>query len=285
MLDKLVTLSLMFLGAYGAACVPFSLDVQESQVSMLTSLGGGMMLSCVLAVIIPEGFHSWFGEHGDAHDHTETDDGQLPFILTGVVMILGFLAMVFLDQVQGHSGKGGGACCGHTHTNQKKGEEEVIVSDEEEKTNHPEAAIAGLMVHCMADGLAMGSAFLSGSASMNFVLGTAMVLHKAPMAFGLSSYLISCKWNWKKSQETILWFSAMAPLATVMTYVVFHFIPIFGGDQGVALAILFSGGTFLHAATNHILPGVIQKRMATNDILSLILGSALPVIFSLGHHH
>jgi len=251
---------------------------------VLTSLGGGMMLSCVLAVIIPEGFHSWFGGHGDDqhhHDH-ETNAEDLPFVLTGVVMILGFLAMVFLDQVQGHSSKG--SCCGHTHNSQKKGEEEPVLSEEELK-NNPEGAIAGLMVHCAADGLAMGSAFLSGSASMNFVLGTAMVLHKAPMAFGLSSYLISCKWNWKRSQETLLWFSAMAPLATVVTYVVFQFIPLFGGDQGIALAILFSGGTFLHAATNHILPGVIQKRMTRNDILSLILGSSLPVLFSLGHHH
>lgn len=282
MFDKLVTLSLMFLGAYGSACVPFSLEIQESQVSMLTSVGGGMMLSCVLAVIIPEGFHSWFGEHG--HNHDDDDHEQLPFMLTGVVMILGFLAMVFLDQLQGHSSKGGGSCCGHGHTSQKKGQEEDTASEEDQKGN-PESAIAGLMVHCMADGLAMGSAFLSGSASMNVVLGTAMVLHKAPMAFGLSSYLISCKWNWKRSQETILWFSAMAPLATIVTYVVFHFIPLFGGDQGVALAILFSGGTFLHAATNHILPGVVQKRMTRNDIISLVLGSALPVVFSLGHHH
>lgn len=285
MLDKFVTLSLMFLGAYGAACIPFSLEVHESQVSMLTSVGGGMMLSCVLAVVIPEGFHSWFGEHH--HHDGEVDSEQLPFLMTGASMILGFLAMVFLDQTQVYSSsKSGGSCCGHghSHSGQRKGEEDDVVVDEDPKSN-PEGAIAGLMVHCMADGLAMGSAFLSGSTSMNVVLGTAMVLHKAPMAFGLSSYLINCKWNWKRSQETILWFSAMAPLATIITYVVFHFIPFFGGDQGIALAILFSGGTFLHAATNHILPGVLQKRMSRNEIISFIVGASLPVVFSLGHQH
>lgn len=278
----------MFLGAYGSAYVPFSLEVQESQLSVLTSVGGGMMLGCVLAVIIPEGFHSWFGEHSDHHedvDHHDAGVEQLPFMMTGVAMILGFMAMVLLDQVQCHAHKGGSSCCGHGQAQRKGEEENAQVEDDSKATSHPESAIAGLMVHCMADGLAMGSAFLSGSASMNVVLGTAMVLHKAPMAFGLSSYLISCKWNWKRSQPTILWFSAMAPIATVVTCAIFHAIPMFGGAQGIALAILFSGGTFLHAATFHILPSILQKRMSRTDIMSLTAGCMLPVLLSLGHHH
>ena len=51
-------------------------------------------------------------------------------------------------------------------------------------TTAADRAVLGLLVHCASDGLALGSAFLSGNAALSFVVGAAMVLHKAPMAVG-----------------------------------------------------------------------------------------------------
>ena len=39
----------------------------------------------------------------------------------------------------------------------------------------PSAAITGLLIHCCADGLAMGAAFLSGNARLTMIIAAAMV--------------------------------------------------------------------------------------------------------------
>ena len=152
----------------------------------------------------------------------------------------------------------------------------------------PEKAISGLIIHCIADGLAMGSAFLTGDATLSFVLGTAMVLHKAPMAFGLSAYLLSCRWNWARAQNTLLLFSATAPVSTVVTLAVLRWIPFFSGEQAVALVILFSAGTFLYASTMHILPEVSSNSggvLKGQELMAVCGGATIPVLLSWGHHH
>lgn len=232
------------------------------------------MLSSVLAVVIPEGFGLWFGHDHHGHEALQgAHDDELSLAYTGLAMVVGYLVMVAFDRLNRHKG---GACCGHD-------EDHSTTSNSGSKS--PESAIAGLIVHCVADGIAMGSAFVSGSTSTTLILGAAMVLHKAPMAFGLSSYLISCKWTWQRSQETIVWFSAAAPLSTMATYILLSMFRGALGEKGVALAMLFSGGTFLFAATQHILPGVLSRRLSRDDWIALSIGSVLPIVMSLGHHH
>ena len=119
-----------------------------------------------------------------------------------------------------------------------------------------------------------------------------MVLHKAPMAFGLSAYLISAGWSWQRSQRTLLAFSAAAPLASVATYCLLGSLTFLTSHAAVALCIIFSGGTFLYAATMHILPEVLGSggghgsgRLSSAQLLAVTAGSLLPVALSWGHHH
>jgi len=276
-MDAIIIIVLMFLGAYGAASLPFWLPVDDSTTNLLQSLSGGLMLSSVLAVVVPEGFALWFGhDHDGGHDgHAQHDDheDELSFAYTGLALVVGYLVMVAFDRLNKHRG---GACCG---------QEEGHSSTGSNGSKSPESAIAGLIIHCLADGIAMGSAFVSGSTSTTLILGAAMVLHKAPMAFGLSSFLISCKWSWQRSQETIVWFSCAAPLSTMATYVLLSMFKGALGEKGVALAMLFSGGTFLHAATSHILPSVLSRSMSRGDAVAMVVGSVMPILMSIGHHH
>jgi solute carrier family 39 (zinc transporter), member 9 len=156
----------------------------------------------------------------------------------------------------------------------------------------PDQAIIGLLVHCVADGLAMGAAFLSGNASLSFVIATAMVLHKAPMAFGLGSYLRHCQWSWTRARPALLAFSAAAPSSTLITYWFLSVLPFFTTPTAVALVVLFSGGTFLHAATMHIMPEVLGghgngngHRLSSEALLAVMVGALVPVLLSWGHHH
>ena len=53
-----------------------------------------------------------------------------------------------------------------------------------------DSVLTALLVHAAADGLAVGVASMSTSIRLAVSIGFAMVLHKGPVAFGLSAYLI-----------------------------------------------------------------------------------------------
>jgi zinc transporter 9 len=134
----------------------------------------------------------------------------------------------------------------------------------------------------------MGAAFLSGNARLTMIIAAAMVLHKAPMAFGLATYLMACRWTFQRSQRTLLLFSAAAPAATLATYSLLGSLTVLSSPAAVALCVIFSGGTFLHAATMHILPEVLSGgsgHMSGAQLAAVTVGSLLPVALSWGHHH
>ena len=116
-LDLILTLCLMFFGAYGASYVPFAIDVPEDRVNLLSCLGGGLMIGSALAMIVPEGFHA-FGEHG------ENENAALGEGLPGLALVAGFLLMMLLDHLQS-SGSKDHAGCGHVHVHKKHGVEEA----------------------------------------------------------------------------------------------------------------------------------------------------------------
>lgn len=157
----------------------------------------------------------------------------------------------------------------------------------------PDRALTGLLVHCAADGLAMGAASLSGDAALSAVVGLAMVLHKAPMAFGLSTYLMSARWSWPRAQRALALFSAAAPAAALATRALLGSVPALTSPAAVALVLLFSGGTFLHAATMHILAEVLGSSgcgghggaMGRAQLLAVGAGCVLPALLSWGHAH
>lgn len=54
-----------------------------------------------------------------------------------------------------------------------------------------QSVFLALLLHAATDGVAVGAASLSPSTRLAITLGAAMVLHKGPVAFGLSAYLLS----------------------------------------------------------------------------------------------
>ena len=49
---------------------------------------------------------------------------------------------------------------------------------------------SGLVVHAAADGIALGAASLTDKTEIEFIIFLAIMLHKAPAAFGLTSFLL-----------------------------------------------------------------------------------------------
>jgi zinc transporter 9 len=116
--------------------------------------------------------------------------------------------------------------------------------------------LLGLIVHAAADGLAVGAAALAREPSVALTVAAAMVLHKAPVAVGLSSYLAASRWPWAATNKALLAFAAASPAAAAATTLLLSPAPAPSGGAGanVALALLLSGGTVLFAAAVHVLP-------------------------------
>lgn len=152
--------------------------------------------------------------------------------------------------------------------------------------SNPSRAVTGLMVHCAADGLALGAAALSGNARLNFMVTAAMLAHKVPMAVGLATYLQGCGTPWPVAQRLLAVFSATAPTAALLTYALLGAVPLLTSPTAVSLVVLFSGGTFLYAATMHILPEVLAGAgPQARDLLPIAAGALAPAFLSAGHAH
>ena len=58
-------------------------------------------------------------------------------------------------------------------------------------TRTTRSVVTALLIHAAADGLAVGVAHMSDSLRLAVTIGMAMVLHKGPVSFGLTSFLLS----------------------------------------------------------------------------------------------
>ncbi|KAK4475425.1 hypothetical protein MN116_002480 [Schistosoma mekongi] len=124
----------------------------------------------------------------------------------------------------------------------------------------------GLIIHSLADGLAVGSAFALNQLQLELILFLAIILHKIPAAFGLSCFLLHEGFTRDRIRLHMIAFSFSTPLASFVTY---FYLSVSSKssvetDIGMAstrtgLALLLSGGTFLYVAATHILPELISS--------------------------
>ncbi|KAI4116820.1 MAG: hypothetical protein LQ345_002819 [Seirophora villosa] len=121
----------------------------------------------------------------------------------------------------------------------------------------------GLVIHAAADGIALGASHSSGgSTSLGFIIFLAIMIHKAPAAFGLTSVLLKQGLGKRAARAHLVVFSLAAPAGAVGTWVVVRALGGGGGGGGgggaaggeshttwwTGVLLLFSGGTFLYVA-------------------------------------
>ncbi|KAJ1980861.1 hypothetical protein H4R34_002301 [Dimargaris verticillata] len=182
------------------------------------------------------------------------------------------------------------------------------------------AATIGMLVHAAADGMALGAATATAVAEashnhdhgdesnrMSTIIFLAILLHKAPEAFGLCMRLLQERHSKRAIAQTLCLFSAAAPLLALVTYGTASLVQLARtkGDrllQYTAILLLFSAGTFLYVATIHSLPEALadndhlpQQTTATSvrrfrkqrlqKLAILLVGTFLPALITFGHHH
>ncbi|XP_048654530.1 zinc transporter ZIP9 isoform X3 [Marmota marmota marmota] len=157
----------------------------------------------------------------------------------------------------------------------------------------------GLVVHAAADGVALGAAASTSQTSVQLIVFVAIMLHKAPAAFGLVSFLMHAGLERNRIRKHLLVFALAAPVMSMVTYLGLSKSSkeALSEVNATGVAMLFSAGTFLYVATVHVLPevggmGHSHKPDATGgrglsrlEVAALVLGCIIPLILSIGHQH
>lgn len=286
----LVLLALvMLVGSYVAGSIPLNVSMSEDKLKKVTVFGAGLLVGTALAVIIPEGVRSLFSERTHptvvTKDYTaEPPDNDDLHSVIGISLVLGFVFMLLVDQMSSR------------------------YNDASNPVEKNVTATVGLVVHAAADGVALGAAATTSHTDVEFIVFLAIMLHKAPAAFGLVTFLMHAGLERNRIRKHLLIFSCAAPLLALLTY--------FGiGNESkqtlsdfnaTGIAMLFSAGTFLYVATVHVLPelthaqshthtllpmqeGVVPKRgfggLQFFEMIILSIGALLPVLLTMGHKH
>ncbi|KAJ2661229.1 hypothetical protein IWW48_002525 [Coemansia sp. RSA 1200] len=182
------------------------------------------------------------------------------------------------------------------------------------------STLLGILVHSCADGLALGAAVAAaavsedpssphsgGSSSLEIIVFFALLLHKAPAAFGLITTLKQQGFAHYKLGVWLTMFAASAPLAALATFAIFLLVTPSsslgavkeGGVQPwTGIVMLFSAGTFMYVAMAHTLAEAVAQakalrakvaggsrmaKLAFLDIAVLLLGIILPPLVSKDH--
>ncbi|CAH0549038.1 unnamed protein product [Brassicogethes aeneus] len=273
----------MLIGSFLAGSIPLFFSFSEDKLKKITVFGAGLLVGTALAVIIPEGVRSLITENlPHAHNESSIPEHSDPYSVIGISLVLGFVFMLLVDQIT-------------------QAKNENLSPNERNIT-----ATIGLVVHAAADGVALGAAATTSHADVEIIVFLAIMLHKAPAAFGLVTFLLHEKIDRQRIRKHLMIFSLSAPVTTVVTY--------FGLGQGTketlsslnatGIAMLFSAGTFLYVATVHVVADLTQhsggydrlpqpgepikhahSSLGKAEIVCLVLGCLTPILLSLGHHH
>lgn len=193
------------------------------------------------------------------------DDHADPHAWIGVSLIFGFIMMYLIDQLPRQAAKLAApkktlhislanlSQGPHRVISPRPSEEGDILEDYHEQPNSAKgsATTIGLVIHAAADGVALAASSFISNVSTGLIVFLALMLHKAPAAFGLTSVLLKQGRTKRQARAHLIVFSLAAPLAALGTWAVVHLVvgEHIAGQESTAFAtgllLLFSGGTFL----------------------------------------
>ncbi|ORX38492.1 Zinc/iron permease [Kockovaella imperatae] len=120
-------------------------------------------------------------------------------------------------------------------------------------------ATLGMVIHGIADGIALGASSLSARKSLGLIVFLAVLVHKGPTALGLTTTLLSLSLHPSLIRRCLIIFSCAAPIGSLITY---GLVSLFGHQSShgksssvdrlgwwTGISLLFSGGSFLYVAT------------------------------------
>lgn len=197
-------------------------------------------------------------EEGNKHEH---DD--FPTFYIGLSLMLGFVLMFLIDRLPQHATDGLNRAPATRHISlDNLGSSSVNGDGEDEddgflgslaptpKQSRSLATTTGLVIHAAADGIAMGASATTSDMKLGLIIFIAIMFHKAPAAFGLTSLLLRQGLSKRAARGHLIAFSLAAPVGALGTFIL---VSILGGGNmegpsgqwWTGMLLLFSAGTFL----------------------------------------
>lgn len=188
-------------------------------------------------------------------------DNDFPTFFIGLSLALGFVLMFLIDRLPQHATDGFQRAPATRHISlDNLGSTSVNGDDENDSfldsfTPSPRqsrslATTTGLVIHAAADGIAMGASATTSDMKLGLIIFIAIMFHKAPAAFGLTSLLLRQGLTKRAARGHLIAFSLAAPVGALGTYIL---ISLLGGGNmegpsgqwWTGMLLLFSAGTFL----------------------------------------
>ncbi|EEP81450.1 conserved hypothetical protein [Uncinocarpus reesii 1704] len=168
------------------------------------------------------------------------------------------------------------------------------------------ATTTGLVIHAATDGIALGAS--SSNTSLSFIIFLAIMVHKAPASFGLTSVLLKQGLSVRAARGHLLVFSLAAPAGAIVTWLVAH--TILAGHESdeqatrwrTGMLLLFSAGTFLYVAMHTMQENITEgsrregpvngynegresshPKRSIRDLVASIIGMIIPLFLQIGH--
>ncbi|KAF8895470.1 Zinc/iron permease [Infundibulicybe gibba] len=299
--------ALLGISSFGFGVLPLSFAFSRIFLDHLSILGTGLLLGAALGVIIPEGIESVAASQPGS---------GLPTSSIALSLLSGFTLMLVIEQlvsphshtIPGHSGTADNhsGVEFYAELGDLEAEQGVTRSRQGATTRSVPASIPegrerafpltfGLIIHGLADGLALGVSSLpaSGTSSnLSFIVFLALIIHKAPTSLALTTSLLSTTLPRPDCKRHLAAFSLSTPVASIGSYLTFSFL---GGadDSWTGIALLVSGGTFLYVATvlqpvsHHSEVTGAREMLPSVRVLLIVTGMFIPFMLSalLGHGH
>ncbi|RPB22293.1 Zinc/iron permease [Terfezia boudieri ATCC MYA-4762] len=265
----------MAAASFSSGMLPLTLTLTKSHLRLISTLGMGVLVGTSLIVIIPEGIETLYSitsrhkrsDHDQDSDDSDDEDDHSsynPHAYVGLALIAGFILMYLIDTLppiiaaRTNPSKPSYITLSSLGNNTTTPDPDAPSSP----TSHPLqpytnsspssssfSTTLGLVIHSLADGIALGASSTSSNLSLSFIIFLAILLHKAPASFALSSVLLKSGLSKRAARIHLLIFSLAAPAGALATWVV---VSILGGVDDKAkmawwtgMLLLFSGGTFL----------------------------------------
>jgi len=226
-------------------------------------------------------------EQGDINQggHPDGDDAihphaRAPHAWVGISLILGFVLMYLIDTLPRHATTPSQPQRFPISLNQFSFNRTSSLPNDPETAATPthntfatyrtsSTTTVGLVIHAAADGIALGASSASSPSSksnsnLSLIIFLALMIHKAPAAFGLTSVLLKQGLSKRSARAHLIIFALAAPAGALLTWLAAHLLGYSSSSSAAAaldgvskgtstefatgVLLLFSGGTFLYVA-------------------------------------
>ncbi|CAL5869799.1 uncharacterized protein PFLUO_LOCUS4029 [Penicillium psychrofluorescens] len=278
------------------------------------------------AVIVDEPQIHARADESSEKSSTETssdhhDDESSPHAWIGIALISGFILMYLVDKLPEFASPTKterpryhisldnlGSGLRRNSSPSRDGGGLLEQGSSSSRRGHSFATTTGLVIHAAADGIALGAS--TSDAGLSFIIFLAIMVHKAPASFGLTSILLKQGLSSRTARAHLLVFSLAAPIGALATFLFVQAVGSSSGDEAgtqwrTGMLLLFSGGTFLYVAMHTMQengPGSQPRELPANgygdtrdaqhgsdksmrDLIGSVLGMILPLFLQIGHAH